>query len=747
MLINSYREIVIKVTVENVSSLPHQYRLQIWYPPAGVGQSRVQKFDFGHVQHFLDNVNHRQVDQTDLIAFGRILAEWLFTKQERRRFEQARRVLSDYDGLRLRLALPPILVQIPWEYLYLPRGRGEDDATGFLALDPRISIVRHLSADDYQPTKDTVLHSRRMLFVQANPTDQANLNSKDEFAAVSNALKETNIEITQLQDGTVPNLNTSLTTGSEPLDIFHFSGHGAFKLTGPARSFESYQGQGQIVLENEANQSHPLGADELAVMLRGQGVQLAVLNACQTGSSDELNLWSGVVTALMRVDIPAAVAMQFRVGDRSAITFSRTFYEAVATGLPLEQAVSMARIALFTNGDSDFWRDWGAPVLYQQSGNSFVLPIIRDAVERQKLEDQLRAKMEKRLEALHPVAKWNNVYRLLSAILFIVSAGFVLEITQRFLAGSPDPLGITYLLGQAVVTLYGAKEALSKLGGDSLETIFDISRLSVTFRPLIRLIIAVVVLAVTLLSFSIFLPDLSRCYNNWGLFAQFGGIKDLDGDGVSDLGCRIFPWGKQLVQISAERRFERAIYLNPNNAVAHYNLAQYYETSFNYEAAQEHYQTSVKLGLSQAINASARLYLLEGEAEKALVLLNSLDNPNETVNPRIQCTQLRNYGWAYFLQGQYSSADSVLRQAQNIGNSGAGDPNEECPIFVLLTTYCLRAQALDEIDMDKPDTEMLIEEYRYCRDASEQLNTTIEYQSWFWQAQKRIEELRHSGGQ
>ena len=60
----------------------------------------------------------------------------------------------------------------------------------------------------------------------------------------------------------------------------------------------------------------------------------------------------------------------------------------------------------------------------------------------------------------------------------------------------------------------------------------------------------------------------------------------------------------------------------------------------------------------------------------------------------------------------------------------------------MLTTHCLRAQVLDAIGTQ--DSNLLIEEYRSCRDANDQLNTTIEYQRWFWIAQERTEELRHT---
>jgi len=55
--------------------------------------------------------------------------------------------LQPEQGLRLHLHLPSGLADIPWEYMYIPRAgdtkESDKDVTGFLGLDPRISIIRH----------------------------------------------------------------------------------------------------------------------------------------------------------------------------------------------------------------------------------------------------------------------------------------------------------------------------------------------------------------------------------------------------------------------------------------------------------------------------------------------------------------------------------------------------------------------------------------------------------------------------
>ena len=80
---------------------------------------------------------------------------------------------------------------------------------------------------------------------------------------------------------------------------------------------------------------------------RGQQIRLAVLAGCQTGRREGVSVWSGIAPALTKVDIPAVVANQYSINDTSAIAFSRRFYQALAGGLPLEDAVSAGRLAVY----------------------------------------------------------------------------------------------------------------------------------------------------------------------------------------------------------------------------------------------------------------------------------------------------------------------------------------------------------------------------------------------------------------
>ena len=68
---------------------------------------------------------------------------------------------------------------------------------------------------------------------------------------------------------------------------------------------------------------------------------------------------------MVRQGIAAVLAMQYEITDRAAIEFSRTFYEALAYGLPIDASVSDARVSVNIEVNNSF--EWGTPVLYMRS--------------------------------------------------------------------------------------------------------------------------------------------------------------------------------------------------------------------------------------------------------------------------------------------------------------------------------------------------------------------------------------------
>jgi formylglycine-generating enzyme required for sulfatase activity len=388
MIINHYWDFVLVVNaVQHDNSDSKQFSVQVLESPTGESKTP----EFVETSEFLKSrpsklrkLENRGLDEKDIHDLGKQFADFLLPEAVRNLFLNSINRLQPNEGLRLRLFLEPSLASIPWEYLYVHELTEAKNNTGFCGLNPKISIVRH------EPLSvgvklDTTPKNRRLLVALASPEDEEILHLDKERENIDRALQDLpGIEPVYVQDATAQKLLDELIAGT---DIFHFSGHGKFKTSVLDES------AGYILLLGEDGKSAPMPAESLAVNLQSRGVQLVFLGACETGRRDEQNAWSGVVTNLMAAGIPAAIAMQYKIWDKSVIAFSRTFYKALAAGLPLEQAVSSGRIAVFNLCDSlqdkQYWRDWGVPVLYSRVRGNFVLPTITNENQRKMLLDKV----------------------------------------------------------------------------------------------------------------------------------------------------------------------------------------------------------------------------------------------------------------------------------------------------------------------------------------------------------------------
>jgi hypothetical protein len=63
--------------------------------------------------------------------------------------------------------------------------------------------------------------------------------------------------------------------------------------------------------------------------------------------------------------------MQYEISDRAAIEFARVFYEALVDELPVDAAVSEARVAISSAVSNTV--EWGTPTLYMRSTDGVLL--------------------------------------------------------------------------------------------------------------------------------------------------------------------------------------------------------------------------------------------------------------------------------------------------------------------------------------------------------------------------------------
>ena len=330
--------------------------------------------------------------------FGGQLFEAVFCGPVGECLERSRMTAENKEaGLRIRLRLPGALANVPWEYLY-------DAQHGFLGLDPETALVRHLELP--APVRPfPISPPLRILAMISAPSDTVGLEVEQEWDRLNDTLGDLTrrglVTVDRLESGNLAALQRPLRLTE--YHVLHFIGHGGYD--------ENAQ-DGALALEGADGKTRLVTGRDLGMMIRNRrhSLRLVVLNACEGARSAQDDPFGGVAQALVHQGIPAVIAMQFEISDTAAITFSQSFYQAIADGLPVDVATVEARRAMFAEGNEI---EWATPVLYLRStdGRVFIRGRgsaaerqAKEAAERQAQEEaerqaRLEAERQARLEA------------------------------------------------------------------------------------------------------------------------------------------------------------------------------------------------------------------------------------------------------------------------------------------------------------------------------------------------------------
>lgn len=302
-----------------------------------------------------------EINSGEATVIGKRLASVLFPAPVHAMFAQC---LGNPDsGLRIRLALDASLVDLPWEYCYRPDRLEHVGISGFLLLDPQVSLVRE--APNPRINLDPITGKQRMAVVGTLWEGKVDgWEVRDEFRLLRKALKPVSGYVAPaFADASSKDaFGAHLQRGAA---IFHYTGHCDFDPEGRAFLVREYRSW-QAPLD-----SHKLFLDELARALSKARPRLAVMSACNSG------FWAAV-KPLLAAEIPAVIGVNGIVASQSAIEFCSKLYESLAVGLTLDEAVARARLHVLTASHALGLFDWGLFMVYMPSPQAVLFERRRD---------------------------------------------------------------------------------------------------------------------------------------------------------------------------------------------------------------------------------------------------------------------------------------------------------------------------------------------------------------------------------
>ena len=343
------------------------YSVSLTYSPAGEDEGKISFTRFFEKAEFikrLEALQENEATMADMQYIGRELFGAVFQESIEHRLqfslELARRSQS-----RIRLQLrfdAPEISRLPWEYM-----NSEKMAPNFLALNPNTSITRYIPfgvpadfAEFRGPLRILVAISQPIDLPQLDTTMEKNRIMMVLRTSLSNLVILGQAKVTFLEHATREKLSQCIADGK--FDVFHFIGHS---------DFDAEDGGGSIMLEDDEGNAAPEAAEGIGMLLIGSTVRLAVLNSCEGAVASTESVFHGVAQKIVRVGVPAVVAMQHKVFDTAAIEFASSFYYSLLTHYSVDAAVHDARQSLFKKFGLAK-QAWGTPVLFMRTGGAEV---------------------------------------------------------------------------------------------------------------------------------------------------------------------------------------------------------------------------------------------------------------------------------------------------------------------------------------------------------------------------------------
>lgn len=329
----------------------HGFLAKVYDSPVGQTPHQELHPSLEEAEGLLEGLGVPEVLEKDARRVGEALFRALFHSEI---YTCLRRSLDAAAGrtlqIRLRFSEVPELEALPWELLYDPRHNT------FLARgDENTTLVRFVETEDPQPNGPEKLPIR-ILAVLAHASGDPEAGFAEEKQKLQQTISQlaSRLEIEWLQPPTFDALQTRLR--EKQYHVFHFIGHGCFDDTGLGDLLFVSQDGGR-----DAVDSQRLGA----VLRQHKSLGLVFLNTCLGGKVSLGHPFGGIAQNLVRVGVPAVVAMQSQVTDRVAASFGHELYRHLRRQKPLDLAVAEARKAVYQKVRHN--SAWASPVLYART--------------------------------------------------------------------------------------------------------------------------------------------------------------------------------------------------------------------------------------------------------------------------------------------------------------------------------------------------------------------------------------------
>lgn len=190
--------------------------------------------------------------------------------------------------------------------------------------------------------------------------------------------------------------------------------------------------------------------------------------------------------------------------------------------------------------------------------------------------------------------RFDWLWRFCSLILLTASLAFVADISTRVLSGGPDLAGVFGVIVPTVLTLLAGQGALTQNGREGIEYVLTSFTVDKSWWDELICLVAGLVLGILIL-FWYSLP----------LIADKHYIK---------LGDKAYEAG---LFIPAEKNYNRALKLNPENTEVYYKLGELYQELPDYNKAIENYEIAWKGNHLKAADEIYSLYLKQKKYNQA----------------------------------------------------------------------------------------------------------------------------------